>query len=64
MEFKSWSTNTTDMDYQGNIYQSLVDRILELVHEYDETMYMPSAIGCLEIAKLQLLQESMEGDEE
>jgi hypothetical protein len=51
-------------DYQGSLCQKLVDELLEVVHKYDHTMMMATAIGCLEIAKAQLLQEHTEDDDD
>jgi len=52
------------MNYSGDIYQGLVDEILEVVYKYEETMYVPSVIGCLEIVKQQILANQMEDDDE
>jgi hypothetical protein len=51
-------------DYRGSLSQKLVDELLEVVHKYDETLMVATAIGCLEIAKAQLLQEHMEDDDD
>ena len=51
-------------DYQGSLTQKLVDELLEVVHKYDHTMMAATAIGCLEIAKAQLLQEHMEVEDD
>ena len=51
-------------DYQGSLSQKLVDELLEVVHKYDETLMVATAIGCLDLAKLQLLQEHMEEDDD
>ena len=49
---------------QGKVAGGLVEELLELVHKYDETLYMSTVIGCLELVKQQLINESMEhGDE-
>lgn len=45
---------------QGDIAQGLVDELLEVIHKYDDTMYMSTAIGCLEIVKQQLISDSLE----
>lgn len=52
------------MNYQGDVAQGLVDEPLEVVHKYDETMVLPTALGCLDIVKAQLLQEHMEEDDD
>ena len=45
---------------QGAIAQGLVNELLEVIHKYDDTMYMSTAIGCLEIVKQQLIADSLE----
>jgi len=49
---------------QGKVAGSLVDEMLELIHKYDESLYMSTAIGCLELVKQQLINESLEDDED
>lgn len=52
------------MSYPGKIAQGLVDELLAVIHKYDETMVLPTALGCLELVKQQLIQEHMEDDDE
>jgi hypothetical protein len=52
------------MGYMENLTQGLVDEILAVVHKYDEAMLLPTALGCLDLAKAQLLQDHMEDDDE
>lgn len=49
---------------QGKLANGLVDELLAVVHKYDESLYMSTAIGCLELVKQQLIMESVESDEE
>lgn len=49
---------------QGKVAGGLADELLELVHKYDETLYMSTVIGVLELVKQQLINESMEKDDE
>jgi hypothetical protein len=51
-------------DYQGSLSQKLVDELMEVVYRYEEAMLLPTALGCLDLAKLQLLQEHMEDDDD
>jgi len=51
-------------DYQGSLTQKLVDELLDVVHGYDDAILLPTALGCLDIVKAQLLQEHMEEDED
>jgi hypothetical protein len=48
----------------GNLTQGLVDELLAVVHKYDNTMMLPTALGCLDLVKAQLIQEHMEEDDE
>ena len=52
------------MSYAGDIAQGLVDELLAVVHKYDETMVLPTALGCLDLVKQQLIQNHMEEDDE
>lgn len=52
------------MNYAGDIAQGLVDELLRVVHKYDDTMVLPTALGCLDLVKLQLIQDAQEEDEE
>ena len=49
---------------QGKVAGGLVDDLLELIHKYDESLYMATVIGCLELVKQQLINESMEDDDD
>jgi len=49
---------------QGALAQGLVDELLEVVHKYDESLYMSTVIGVLELVKQQLINESVEAGEE
>lgn len=51
------------MNFHGQITQALVDELLAVVHKYDQTMLLPTALGCLDLVKAQLIQEHMEDDE-
>jgi len=48
---------------QGKVAQGLVDEMLEMIHKYDETLYMSTVIGVLELVKQQLINDSL-GDAE
>jgi hypothetical protein len=49
---------------QGKLAGGLVNEMLELVHKYDDTLYMATVIGCLELVKQQLIDESMEDEDD
>jgi hypothetical protein len=46
--------------YDGDIAQGLVDEIMKVVYKYSESMLTATAIGCLEIAKMQILTEQVD----
>ena len=49
---------------QSKLAEGLVEELLEVIHKYDETLYMATAIGCLELVKQQLINEAMEEDDD
>jgi hypothetical protein len=52
------------MNYAGDLTQGLVDELLAVIYKYEETMVLPTVLGCLEIVKQQLISEHMEEDDE
>ena len=49
---------------QGKLADGLVDDLLEAIHKYDETLYMSTVIGVLELVKQQLINESVEDEDD
>ena len=49
---------------QGKLADGLVNDLLEAIHKYDESLYMSTVIGVLELVKQQLIQESLEKENE
>jgi hypothetical protein len=49
---------------QGKLIDGLVEDLLEAIHKYDDTLYMATVIGALEFVKQQLINESMEREDE
>jgi hypothetical protein len=49
---------------QGKLAGGLVDEMLELIHRYDESLYLPTVLGCLDLVKAQLIQEHQDEDDE
>jgi len=47
---------------QGKVAGGLVDELLEVIHKYDETLYMATVIGCLELVRQQLINDCMEDE--
>lgn len=52
------------MNYERNLAQGLVEDILRAVYKYEESMTVATAVGCLEIAKLQLLESQLTEEED
>jgi hypothetical protein len=52
------------MNYAGDLAQGLTDELLKVIHKYDETMVLPTVLGCLEIVKHQLILEHVEEDDD
>lgn len=52
------------MNYHGAITQALVDELLTVCRRYQETMLLPTALGCLDLVKAQLIQDHQEEDDE
>ena len=48
---------------QGKLAQGLVDELLILIHGYDESLYVPTVLGCLELVKQQLIIDSINDEE-
>jgi len=44
------------MRYAGDLAEGLVEELLEVIHKYDESMILATALGCLDIVKTQLIQ--------
>ena len=49
---------------QGKLAGGLMDELLEVIHKYDETLYMATVIGCLELVKQQLINDSVEDEDD
>ena len=48
---------------QGAVAQGLVDDLLDKIHKYDDTLYMSTVIGVLELVKQQLINDALEDAE-
>lgn len=52
------------MNYSGDLAQGLVDELLAVVHKYEETMVVPTVLGCLELVKQQIILNHIEEDDD
>ena len=49
---------------QGKLADGLIDGLLAAIHKYDETLYMATVIGVLELVKQQLINDSIEDEDD
>jgi hypothetical protein len=49
---------------QGKVASGLVDEMLELISKYEETLYMSTVIGVLELVKQQIINDNVENDDD
>lgn len=49
---------------QGKLAGGLADELIAVIRKYEETIYMSTAIGVLELVKQQLIYENVEDDDE
>jgi hypothetical protein len=49
---------------QGKLANGLVDELLAVIHKYDESLYMSTVIGVLELVKQQLITESIDREDD
>jgi len=42
------------------LIDGLVEDLLKTIHKYDDSLYMATVIGCMEIVKQQLIDEAKE----
>ena len=49
---------------QGKLAGGLADELIEVVRKYDETLYMSTVIGVLELVKQQLITESLNTEDD
>lgn len=48
---------------QGKLVENLMKDLLEVIHKYDETMYMVSVLGVLRLVEVQLIEDHEEDEE-
>ena len=49
---------------QGKLAGGLADELIAVIRKYEETIYMSTAIGVLELVKQQLIYENVEDDDD
>jgi len=48
---------------QGKLADALLKELLEVIHKYDESMYMVSVLGVLRLVEVQLIEDHEEDEE-
>ena len=49
---------------EGKLADGLVDDLLAVIHKYDESLYMSTVIGVLELVKQQLINDNIAEDDD
>lgn len=49
---------------QGKVASGLIEELREVIYKYEETLYMSTVIGVLELLKQDLINESMGGEDD
>ena len=50
------------MTDQKKLIDGLVEDLFRAIHQYDDTMYSATVVGCLEFVKQQLIDEANEDE--
>jgi hypothetical protein len=48
---------------QGKVAGGLVEELLEVIYKYEESLYMATVLGCLDLVKQQLIKDVYEEGE-
>ena len=48
---------------QGKLADALLKELLEVIHRYDESMYMVTVLGVLRLVEVQLIEDHQEDEE-
>ena len=48
---------------QGKLADALLKELLDVIHRYDESMYMVSVLGVLRLVEVQLIEDHEEDEE-
>ena len=53
-----------NLSNQGQMAEALLKELLQVIHKYDESMYMVSVLGVLRLVEAQLIEEHSEAGED
>ena len=48
---------------QGKLADGLLKELMEVIHRYDESMYMVTVLGVLRLVEVQLIEDHQEDEE-
>jgi len=51
-------------NYTGDIAQALTDELFEVICKYEESLLVPTVLGCLDIVKQQIILSHIEDEDE
>jgi hypothetical protein len=49
---------------QGKLAEGLTEELLKVIYKYDESLYVPTVLGVIEIVKHQVLQNQFHRDDD
>ena len=49
---------------QGKLAQGLFDEICNVIDKYDETLYVSTVLGVIELVKAQIMSDAMEEEDD
>ncbi len=49
---------------QGQLAQGLFDEIFKVIDKYDETLYVSTVLGVIELVKVQIMSDHMDDEDE
>lgn len=52
-----------NLSNQGKLAEALLKELLEVIHRYDESMYMVTVLGVLRLVEVQLIEDHQEDEE-
>ena len=52
------------MSYEADIAQGLAEELMAGINKYDESLLVPTVVGCLEIVKAQIILDAVEQEDD
>ena len=48
----------------GKLASAMFVEIMQVIEKYDDTLYIPTVLGVLEVAKIEIVQASLKGGDD